>query len=178
MLSYRGLNLKLKDQKASRKYQTTLSRHPNLSVHKLSICSTFANIARACKKVSQVYTWSQLYIWTFSRLELEILWMEVFVHVYSSLQIYKYREHIYFLQNKFKQSSPFRPLPGHDPAASNRPISASEACKLYGPNATQYINHSLASPMNPVSPGGHTADPKFTTRIEKKPFSGGRPWQV
>lgn len=91
-------------------------------------------------------------------------------------QVYKYREHIYFLQNKFKPSSPFRPLPGHD-SGSNRPISASEACKLYGPNATQYINHSIASSMNPVSPGAPTGDQKFSSRNEKKAFSGGRQWQ-
>jgi hypothetical protein len=93
------------------------------------------------------------------------------------IQVYKYREHIYFLQNKFKPSSPFRPLPGHD-SGSNRPISASEACKLYGPNATQYINHSIASSMNPVSPGAPTGDQKFSSRNEKKAFSGGRQWQV
>ena len=91
-------------------------------------------------------------------------------------QVYKYREHIYYLQNKFKQSSPFRPLSAHD-SPINRPITASEACKLYGPNATQYINHSLASPMNPVSPVAPTGDPKFSSRSEKKPFSGGRQWQ-
>ena len=93
------------------------------------------------------------------------------------MQVYKYREHIYYLQNKFKQSSPFRPLSAHDPTI-NRPITASEACKLYGPNATQYINHSLASPVNPVSPVAPTGDPKFSSRNEKKPFSGGRQWQV
>ena len=88
------------------------------------------------------------------------------------LQVYKYREHIYYLQNK-----PFRPPSIHDSGGSNRPISASEACKLYGPNATQYINHSLTSTMNPVSPGAPTGDPKFS-RNEKKAFSGGRQWQV
>jgi hypothetical protein len=32
--------------------------------------------------------------------------------------------------------------------------------------------------MNPVSPVAPTGDPKFSGRNEKKPFSGGRQWQV
>lgn len=93
-------------------------------------------------------------------------------------QVYKYREHIYYIQNKFKPSSPFRPLPFHD-SGNSRQLSASEACKLYGPNATQYINQGLTPAISP-SP---TGDPKFQSRNEKKAFTGrfseggGRQWQ-
>ncbi|KAL9963339.1 hypothetical protein ACROYT_G032533 [Oculina patagonica] len=75
----------------------------------------------------------------------------------SSLQeqVYKYREHIFFLQQKFKQegvsqpSSPMFDMPAPTPQGNN-------LSRLYGSTATQYINEMLlqgnASPKFPASP--------------------------
>ena len=105
----------------------------------------------------------------------------VIIAIAISSQVFKYREHILFIQNKVSKSSPFRPLPFHD-TGNKRATSVNEACKLYGPNATQYINHGLPSPINPVSGGLAGGDSKF--RNDKKAYqvrvgeAGGRPWQV
>lgn len=96
----------------------------------------------------------------------------------SSLQeqVYKYREHIYFLQQKFKQEgtgsqpvSPMFDIPG--------PSQGNNLSRLYGSTATQYINEMLLQ-------GGNTP-PKFPASPipdGKKPLVGkhsdgsGKPW--
>ncbi|XP_032232759.2 uncharacterized protein LOC5508128 isoform X2 [Nematostella vectensis] len=66
----------------------------------------------------------------------------------SSLQeqVYKYREHIYFLQQRAKQDNPGSPLiptPSFEPIPPPSPTSLANASRLYGNNAQQYINESL-----------------------------------
>ena len=92
--------------------------------------------------------------------------------------MYKYREHIYFLQQKNKQdpngppSSPLfeQPMPSAIPSS---PLAV--ANKLYGSSAPQYINETLlhgpGAPKYPVVPFDG-----------KKPVAGkhgdgpGKPW--
>ena len=102
----------------------------------------------------------------------------------SSPQVYKYREHIFFLQQKFKQEQGGLGSPGLGPPSSplfedtvNQPPLLSGANKLYGSSAPQYINkqvlHGPVPPKYPLMP-----------MSEKKQGSGrhgdgqaGKPWQ-
>lgn len=90
-------------------------------------------------------------------------------------QVYKYREHIFFLQQKFKQdgSSPQPSSPMFDTQSSSHGNSLS---RLYGSTATQYINEMLLQ---------GAAHPKFPTGVlpeGKRPGpgkqgDGGKQWQ-
>lgn len=70
-------------------------------------------------------------------------------------QVYKYREHIFFLQQKFKQdgSTPQPSSPMFETQSSSHGNSLS---RLYGSTATQYINEMLLQ---------GTAHPKFPTGV-------------
>lgn len=98
------------------------------------------------------------------------------INVLFSFQVYKYREHIFFLQQKFKQeggtqpSSPMLDMP-------SAPAQGHNLSRLYGSTATQYINEMLLQGnAQPKFPGSPLPD-------GKKPGSGkhgdgsGKPWQ-
>ena len=93
-----------------------------------------------------------------------------------SFQVYKYREHIFFLQQKFKQEGGTQPSSAmlDMPAA---PAHGQNLSRLYGSTATQYINEMLLQGnAQPKFPGSPLPD-------GKKPSPGkhgdgtGKPWQ-
>ena len=92
-----------------------------------------------------------------------------------SFKVYKYREHIFFLQQKFKQEGVSQPSsPMFDMSASNQGNNLS---RLYGSTATQYINEMLLQGnAQPKFPGSPLPD-------GKKPGAGkhgdgtGKQWQ-
>lgn len=73
-------------------------------------------------------------------------------------QVYKYREHIYFLQQKFKHdggspSSPVIDIQG--------PPHGSNLSRLYGNTAPQYVNEMLLQGnVQPKFPGGTVPEGK------------------
>lgn len=95
----------------------------------------------------------------------------------SSLQeqVYKYREHIFFLQQKFKQdgSSPQPSSPMFDTQSSSHGNSLS---RLYGSTATQYINEMLlqGAAHSKFSTGGL---PEGKRPGPGKQGDGGKQWQ-
>lgn len=96
----------------------------------------------------------------------------------SSLQeqVYKYREHIYFLQQKFKQEgtgsqpvSPMFDMPG--------PSQGNNLSRLYGSTATQYINEMLLQGNTPPKfPASPIPDGKKPL-VGKHSDGSGKPWQ-
>lgn len=96
----------------------------------------------------------------------------------SSLQeqVYKYREHIFFLQQKFKQEGGTQPSSAMLDMPS-APAHGQNLSRLYGSTATQYINEMLLQGnAQPKFPGSPLPD-------GKKPSPGkhgdgtGKPWQ-
>lgn len=91
-------------------------------------------------------------------------------------QVYKYREHIYFLQQKFKQEgtgsqpvSPMFDMPG--------PSQGNNLSRLYGSTATQYINEMLLQGNTPPKfPASPIPDGKKPL-VGKHSDGSGKPWQ-
>ena len=109
-------------------------------------------------------------IWSRRRVRLELS-----VSVILPYQVYKYREHIFFLQQKFKQdgSSPQPSSPMFDTPSSSHGNSLS---RLYGSTATQYINEML------LQGAAHSKFPTGVLPEGKRPGpgkqgDGGKQWQ-
>lgn len=75
---------------------------------------------------------------------------------FLSFQVYKYREHIFFLQQKFKQDGGTQAPSSPMFDMSSAPTQGHNLSRLYGSTATQYINEMLlqgnAQPKFPGSP--------------------------
>ena len=101
------------------------------------------------------------------------------------MQVYKYREHIFFLQQKFKQDQGGLSSPGPGPPSSplfdeslNQTQLLSGASKLYGSSAPQYINKQVLQgavpPKYPVMP---VNDKKQGQSRHGDGSCGKPPWQ-